>query len=148
MTRSAPGRLRYALVRPAPALGWGLAALAGVAAAGLLAWAQQGTSPWPAAVGLLLWLAVGAGALQCWRQWPEGWLEWDGGQWWLQRRRGALPQALPAAPRVCWDGREFLLLHASGRLRGGGWLWLHRASAPASWGDLRRTVYWRPDLSA
>ena len=145
MMHSAPGRLRYALVRPPRALGWGLAGLAGLAAAGLLAWAQQGARPWSAVVGLLLWLAVGAGALRCWRQWPEGLLEWDGGQWWLQRGRGARPQALPAVPRVCWDGRDFLLLHASGRLRGGGWLWLHRASAPASWGDLRRAVYWRAD---
>ncbi|WP_159914483.1 hypothetical protein [Pantoea sp. 18069] len=146
MIRNAPGRLRYALVRPPSALGWGLFAIAVLGAAVLLLWALQGTGarPWPAALGLLLWLAVGAGARRCWRHWPEGLLEWDGDQWWLQCRRGARPLALPEAPQVCWDGQEFLLLRAPGSLPGGRWLWLHRASAPALWGDLRRTVYWRP----
>ncbi|MBS7779596.1 hypothetical protein [Acidovorax sp. CCYZU-2555] len=149
MTRTAPPRLRYALVRPPRALGCALLALAGLCAAALLLWARQGAAPWPAAMGLLLWLVVCNGAWRCWRAWPEGRLEWDGDRWWLQRSAGspdaphARPQALPAAPRVCWDGQDFLLLHVHGRLRG-GWLWLQRASAPALWGDLRRTVYWRP----
>jgi hypothetical protein len=151
MTHNAPPAVRYALVRPPSALGWGLVALAGLGAAGLLLWAQQGAGPWPAALGLLLWLAVDAGAWRCWRNWPVGQLEWDGGQWWLQRACSAHragPEALAAAPQVCWDGQGFLLLYARASLLPGRWLWLQRASAPTLWGDLRRTVYWRPDLPA
>ena len=144
MTRSAPPRLLYALVRPPASVGWGLAALAGLSAAGLLAWALQGAGPqpWPAALGLLLWLALAAGAWRCWQRWLQGRLEWDGAQWWLHRPLPAAP--LPGQPQVCWDGQDFLLLCFAGPGRRRNWLWLSRASAPALWGDLRRTVYWRP----
>ena len=148
MTRVAPGRLRYALVRPPQALGWALLALAGLCAAVLVLWARQGAASWPAAMGLLLWLAVCNGAWRCWRAWPEGRLEWDGVRWWLQRApvaSRARPVALLRAPQVCWDGQDFVLLRAPGPFMRARWLWLHSASAPALWGDLRRTVYWRPD---
>lgn len=148
MTRNAPPAVRYALVRPPSALGWALLALAGLGAAGLLLWARQGAGPWPAALGLLLWLALGAGAWRCWRNWPVGQLAWDGGRWWLQCAPALRPAALRAPPQLCWDGQGFLLLHAQLSLLQGRWLWLQRASAPALWGDLRRTVYWRPDLPA
>ena len=148
MTRNAPPAVRYALVRPPSVLGWALLALAGLGAAGLLLWARQGAGPWPAALGLLLWLALGAGAWRCWRNWPVGQLAWDGGRWWLQCAPALRPAALRAPPQLCWDGQSFLLLYAQLSLLQGRWLWLQRASAPALWGDLRRTVYWRPDLPA
>lgn len=151
MTRTAPARLFYPLARPPRALGWGLAVLAGLAAAVQLLWLLQGAGPgpWPALSGLLLWLAACTGAWRCWRHWPQGRLEWDGAQWWLQRlhtaRPGWQPLALRAAPQVCCDVQDWLLLRVSLPARRDHWLWLRRASAPASWGDLRRAVYWRAD---
>lgn len=144
MTRAAPPRLVYGC-GPAPrAVGLCLLLLGLLGAAVLLLWAFTGAGPrpWPAAAGLLLWAGVAACALRCWRRWPEGWLEWDGGQWWL-RVHGA-PQALAAAPRMQWDGQGFVLLSVALAVGGRRWLWLRRSSAPALWGDLRRAVYWRP----
>lgn len=145
MTRNAPARLRYALARPPWAVGAGLVTLAALGAAGLLLWALQGAGPgpWPALLGLALWLATGAGAWWRWRHWPGGWLEWDGAEWWLHAGSAGGPALLRAAPQVCWDGQGLLLLRvplAGARRR---WLWLDGASAPALWGDLRRAVYWR-----
>lgn len=146
MTRNTPPRLLYALVRPPAALGWGLLALAALSLAGMLPWALQGAGarPWPAALGLLLWLAVCAGAWRCWRDWPQGQLEWDGAQWWLHGQQAARAALLVGVPQVCWDGQDFLLLRSTGPGRRRDWLWLSRASAPLLWGDLRRAVYWRP----
>ncbi|MCD2513509.1 hypothetical protein [Comamonas endophytica] len=145
MTRSAPARQAYALARPPRVLGWGLLALAGLAAAALALWALQGAGarPWAPALGLALWLAVGAFAWRGWRQWPEGALEWDGSAWWLHAGQDARPVPLRAVPEVCWDGQGFLLLRVALPARRPRWLWLEAASAPALWGDLRRAVYWR-----
>lgn len=145
MTRSAPARQAYALVRPPCALGWGLLAFCGLAAAALALWALQGAGagPWAPVLGFALWLVAGALAWRSWRRWPEGTLEWDGSAWWLQGGQGARPVPLRAAPEVCWDGQGFLLLRVALPGRQRRWLWLDQASAPALWGDLRRAVYWR-----
>ncbi|WP_315128753.1 hypothetical protein [Comamonas antarctica] len=145
MTRTAPARLRYALARPPWAVGAGLVALAAMGAAGLLLWALHGAGPgpWPALLGLALWLAAGGSAWWRWRHWLGGWLEWDGLEWWLHAGLAGGPVLLRAAPEVCWDGQGFLLLRiapGSGRPH---WLWLQGTSAPVLWGDLRRAVYWR-----
>ncbi|MOA12329.1 hypothetical protein D3C78_1323110 [compost metagenome] len=145
MTRTAPPRLVYVFERPPRAAGLCLLAVALAGACGVLLWALMGAGPrpWPAAVGLLLWMLVAACGLRCWQRWPEGQLEWDGAQWWLrpQHARRALP--LAGAPQLRWDGQGFVLLGAALAQGGQRWLWLQRSSAPALWGDLRRAVYWR-----
>lgn len=145
MTGHAPPRLVYALARPPHAAGLGLLAFALLAAGGLLLWAFTGAgpSPWPAVLGALLWGLASSVAWRCWRNWPGGRLEWDGRQWLLHEAHRSRPRLLATAPQVCWDGQGFLLLCAAVPSQGRRWLWLHAASAPALWGDLRGTVYWR-----
>jgi len=146
MTHNAPPRRIHAAGRPPRALGWGLLALAALGAAALALWALQGTRPGPAALGLALWLAVGASAWHGWRRWPQAQLEWDGRAWWLQGAPGgqdARPRALRAAPEVCWDGQGFVLLRVEPVGQRARWLWLAAAGSAAPWGDLRRAVYWR-----
>ncbi|MCE1249663.1 MAG: hypothetical protein LWW82_02925 [Comamonadaceae bacterium] len=131
---------------------WGLlaAALLGLAALGLMAWAGQGAArgavPLLAAAGL--WLLCAGEALRRLRQLGRlsgGVLRWDGVQWhWAPPAGGGPEQAVQL--RLRRDLQWGLLLQLQGPGRRPCWLWLERAMQPADWLALRRAVYSRPRL--
>lgn len=98
------------------------------------------------AAALLFWLGCSAAAWSWQRRLPDGQLEWDGAEWYLQRARVPQVELLAGRPEVRLDLQFALLLH--GRLSQGRpcWLWLQQAAAapqPGAWPAIRRALYSR-----
>jgi hypothetical protein len=135
-------------LRRSGALGWAVAAVLLVGAAGLFGWALQGAAGAISAVAawaaLGVWVLAAVSALHFWWHQASGWLRWDGQSWTLEPDSPHVTAlALSSAPEVLVDLQSRLWVSVHLSHCGHAWLWLDRSIQPERWMDLRRAVYSR-----
>lgn len=103
------------------------------------AWLYTAPSAGRAVLAMGLSLATGCLALVAWWDTPQGALQWQSGEWLLDRGG----HARVGQPDVVMDLQGQLLLIWQPDQGTPAWLWLERGRQPAQWDDLRRAVHAR-----
>ena len=115
-----------------------LALVAWLSGCGTIAlwWDQTHEPGWRQGMALVVLAGVGGYAVWTWLRSPEGRLAWESDSWTWSTAKGT--ESGQVEVRLDLQSRVLLRWQSPGC---SAWLWLHGASRPEQWDDLRRALH-------